>query len=479
MSKTRLLLPGLLALILVACQPTLPPCESRELVPPAILSSPANRSIIDTLRPSLSWQANLECSPQGYSFELASPSGTLQDITQDPSWSPSEDLTPATGYTWRVAAVAEDGTVGPYTNPSSFFTGPICQSNQSLGLQLDSPAAGTLVSSASPALEWSYTQQVCTPEDHSFAVRNELTGVTVLSGQMNGPGTGFSTPINYLEDCQLYRWWVVPTLNGQPADSYAYTTAGFVTNFTNSCPGGACDAASLTAPVPLTPPDGSLWTKPSPEISWQYDLPDCLTSLRFVAEIGPDPAFTPGSSANTELAGTSSLRFDPAAYLLEDCTPYYWRVSVLLPDGTAGPVSPIWQFTTDLAGECTDRSSASIRQDAVCREGPGTIYPISLYLSAGESVDLLARSEDSSWVMLRRPDGYGSCWLNATLIDGSPDLENLPDQPAPPPPLILQETPVVESGEDEPDTCVKPPHPDLQNNCWWWDEAACQWICIN
>ncbi len=27
--------------------------------------------------------------------------------------------------------------------------------------------------------------------------------------------------------------------------------------------------------------------------------------------------------------------------------------------------------------------------------------------------------------------------------------------------------------------CIQPPHPDLQNNCWWWDEAACQWICIN
>lgn len=32
---------------------------------------------------------------------------------------------------------------------------------------------------------------------------------------------------------------------------------------------------------------------------------------------------------------------------------------------------------------------------------------------------------------------------------------------------------------EEPDSCIQPPHPDPQNNCWWWDSAACQWICIN
>ena len=33
--------------------------------------------------------------------------------------------------------------------------------------------------------------------------------------------------------------------------------------------------------------------------------------------------------------------------------------------------------------------------------------------------------------------------------------------------------------EETDEGCVKPPHPDPQNNCWIWDADECKWECWN
>jgi hypothetical protein len=438
----QILLAFFLASVFVGCQNTNHPCQAAELLPPEITSGPAEGEIIATLRPSYAWRAANDCAVQGYQLEIGNQQQAIISNTATTSWAMNADLQEATRYSWKVAAVAPDGTVGPFSRSTTFFTGPTCSANQMMEISLDSPSSGQVVGQGSPELKWSYASyqqsSVCMPEGHRFVVQNQATGQVVLQGD-GGPHTSFSTPIQYLEDCQRYQWWVIPTMNGQPANSYGSKKASFSTDFGGLC--ASCDSLNLQAPVPLTPPDGAIWTQASPVITWEYDQPYCLNAFEFRAEISPDPAFTPPVTNTQFPAHEFSMMFDPAAYLLEDCTTYYWRVFALQSDAggsQVSQVSPTFSFITDFTGNCQDdvlgeKPGGKVARDSVCRGGPGTAYPIRLYLSGETQVDFLGRSEDSSWLVIRRPDGYGECWINASLLETTiQSIAGLPVKEAPP-----------------------------------------------
>ncbi len=324
---------------------------------------------------------------------------------------------------------------------------------------MDSPREGTMVSTASPALSWSYKNESCTPEGHGLVVQNQATGQTVLHGD-GGAYTSFQTSLDYLQDCQLYRWWVIPTLAGQAAPSYAFYTASFVSNFNNSCPDSACDASTLLPPSLVSPADGTIWTKPFPSLSWTYESTYCRYNVRFRTEVGPDPRFTQGTYSSAELSGTFDLGFDFAAYALEDCTNYYWRVTTLpSEDQSTGEsqISPTFSFFTDFKDTCRQKSSSTVNSDSFCRNGPGTLYPEALYLAQGLEVELIGRSQDSSWLIMRRLDGRGSCWINTSLLDTTISMADLLVQSAPP--LPVQITPLPNS-QPTAEVCIKPPHPN-------------------
>ena len=449
-------------------------CQASELLAPVIISGPIHGEIISNLRPTFSWRSANACSVAGFKIELGNDQTGMVASPSEATWTVNEDLAQATKYYWKVAAVARDGSIGPYSISNEFFTGPTCFANQSLEISLDSPQDGIIVTTASPALSWSYKNEICTPEGHGFTVQNQATGQTVLSGN-GGAYTSFQTSLDYLQDCQLYRWWVVPTLAGQPAQIHAFTTASFVTNFNNACPDSACNAATLSPPGLVSPADGSIWTKPYPSISWDFENTYCRNNVRFLAEVGSDPAFSAGSYAHVELPGTSDLGFDFAAYSLEDCTDYFWRVTSLLPDDPGETqVSNTFSFFTDLTDTCRKKSNSTVNSDSFCRNGPGTLYPKALYLAKGQEVELIGRSQDSTWLIMRRNDGKGSCWINASLLDTTISLADLLAQSAPPLPVQITPTP---KPTDE--VCVKPPHPNLEEGCWIWFPDKCQWECWN
>lgn len=474
----------ILVAVLAACGNTPPPCTADELLPPQVTSGPSEGEIIATLRPSFAWQLVNDCAVQGYQLEIGNEQQAIISNTATTSWAMNADLQEATRYSWKVAAVAPDGTVGPFSRSTTFFTGPTCSANQMMEISLDSPSSGQVVGLGSPELKWSYASyqqsSVCMPEGHRFVVQNQSTGQVVLQGD-GGPHTSFSTSIQYLEDCQRYQWWVIPTMDGQPANSYGSKKASFSSNFGGLC--ASCDSANLQAPVPLTPPDGAIWTQPSPVVTWGYDQPYCLDAFEFRAEISPDPSFAPPVTNTQFPAHEFSMMFDPAAYLLQDCTTYYWRVFALQSDAggsQVSQVSPTFSFITDFTGNCQDdvpgeKPGGKVARDSVCRGGPGTVYPIRLYLSGETQVDFLGRSEDSNWLVIRRPDGYGECWMSASLLETIVSFENLPVYAAPPLPVVELPTPKPEKE----DICIKPPHPDPENNCWIWFPDKCQWECWN
>jgi uncharacterized protein YraI len=451
-------------------------CQPVELLAPLIVSGPKYGEIISSLRPSFSWQSANDCSISAYQFEIGNDQTGLIANPTGTAWTVSTDLDQATKYYWKVAAVAADGSIGPYSISYEFFTGPTCVADQSLEISLDSPKNGSVITSASPVLSWSYKNESCVPEKNSFTVQNQATGQTALRGD-GGAYTSFQTSLDYLQDCQLYRWWVVPTLAGQPAQSYAFYTASFVTNFNNACPDSACDAATLSPPTLVSPADGAIWTNPSPSISWSFDNTFCRNNLRFLAEVGSDPGFSPGTFAYVELPGTSDLGFDFAAYALEDCTDYYWRVTTLLPDDQSTgetQASNTFSFFTNFTETCGKKSNSTINSDSFCRNGPGTLYPKTLYLGKGLEVELIGRSQDSSWLIMRRNDGKGSCWINASLVDTTILVTDLQAQSASPLPVQTIPTP-----QPTTEVCIKPPHPNPQDGCWIWFEEKCQWECWN
>jgi uncharacterized protein YraI len=51
-----------------------------------------------------------------------------------------------------------------------------------------------------------------------------------------------------------------------------------------------------------------------------------------------------------------------------------------------------------------------------CRRGPGTVYETVWYLPQGQTVPLVGRSQDSTWLVVERSDGLGQCWVSAGYL---------------------------------------------------------------
>src|ERR1051325_9813421 len=88
----------------------------------------------------------------------------------------------------------------------------------------------------------------------------------------------------------------------------------------------------------------------------------------------------------------------------------------LTPTPTTAPsLTPFPTFT--LVVIATPQLSVSV--DTICRTGPGTVYARVSILRASEIADVVGRSPDGNFWVIRNPDGTGDpCWIsaeNATL----------------------------------------------------------------
>lgn len=230
--------------------------------------------------------------------------------------------------------------------PAATPAAPACTDAQAWPVHLDSPAEGQVVSEDSPELHWTYDDR-CVPDAYAFAVLDGYPdGNTVLDGTTASPQPNFDTPLPFLQDCQVYYWWVKPIIGGEVIENEI--PGYFVTDFTGSCPGVPCILETLAAPVPLTPANGAAWTQVSPSVTWEYPYPACLSTVTFHIEIARDEQF-----ADLLVYGDNKgwMVFDPAAAQMQDCTTYYWHVAAAV-DGKLGPYSETFSFHTDFAGTC-------------------------------------------------------------------------------------------------------------------------------
>lgn len=81
----------------------------------------------------------------------------------------------------------------------------------------------------------------------------------------------------------------------------------------------------------------------------------------------------------------------------------------------------------------------TLLQNANCRSGPGTAYPITTSLLQGEEVTLEGRNSESTWWWILLSGGH--CWLSGITVEIEGDAGGLPVIAAPPPPATATNTP--------------------------------------
>ena len=92
--------------------------------------------------------------------------------------------------------------------------------------------------------------------------------------------------------------------------------------------------------------------------------------------------------------------------------------------------------------------SIELRQNANCREGPGTAYEVNDTLYAGEVYALEGRNDANNWFWVMKRSSSGHCWVSVVSVEIAGELDDVPvvqvaALPAPPPQEQPQEPPEV------------------------------------
>jgi hypothetical protein len=67
-----------------------------------------------------------------------------------------------------------------------------------------------------------------------------------------------------------------------------------------------------------------------------------------------------------------------------------------------------------------------VNEDAACRVGPGLIYDINAYLSAGAVPILLGQDRESTWWSVEEPTFNNECWVSSDVVSVQGDTDKLP-----------------------------------------------------
>lgn len=73
-------------------------------------------------------------------------------------------------------------------------------------------------------------------------------------------------------------------------------------------------------------------------------------------------------------------------------------------------------------------------QDANCRNGPGEVYAVIGYLLNGQSSTIVGRNLETTWWVIQRMDGGGTCWIWDGVVTISGDTHAVPVVEPPPTP---------------------------------------------
>ncbi len=302
-----------------------------------------------------------------------------------------------------------------------------------------SPGIGAIVEPGSARLSWAYSEE-CDPG--GFRIELSLEGdfaTHTIAGGGTLPAHSWS-PADPLEPGTRYYWHVAPM---------TLTTVGPYSPTRWFFTGPVCAREALARPDLLSPANDAVIESLTPTLSYSSDNRGACTPEAFQIDLATDPDFTDGSPWFQTTIPTWSVV--PAEPLL-DCTQYYWRVAPMI-SGEPGPFSETFTFFTNGGGSCVTIDEPTpiptvvipggiFNQNANCRSGPGTVYPVLRTFLAGEQVDLQGQSAFTpKWWWAQIPGTGQRCWASDTTLDLIGPVMDLPVIAAPPTPTPAISTP--------------------------------------
>lgn len=302
------------------------------------------------------------------------------------------------------------------------------------------PDIAAIVDPGSASMSWGYTTD-CSPEGFrvELSVDRDFADTSLFGG---GEISSHSwSPADPLEPGTQYYWRVAP-MTLATVGPYSPTRWFFT--------GPVCDREALARPDLLAPTDEAVITTLTPTLSYTSANRGTCTPQEFQIDLATDPDFSDGSPWFITTVPTWGVI--PSEPLL-DCTQYYWRVAPMMA-GEPGPFSDTRTFFTNSGGSCVTIDGLTpgptveipggiFNQNANCREGPGTIYPVVHTFLAGEQVELQGQSAvEPKWWWAQVPGTSLHCWASDATLDYIGPVGELPVIAAPSTPTPAVTTPL-------------------------------------
>lgn len=119
----------------------------------------------------------------------------------------------------------------------------------------------------------------------------------------------------------------------------------------------------------------------------------------------------PAGFVDTAIAETYSVAMSQT---MQVQTLYAGTQSVTPTNTRVPSVTPLPTFTPVVFGNAEVRALA----DVACREGPGSVYKQVFILRKGQFADLVGRSADGHYLVIRNPNKTNQlCWVDASMVE--------------------------------------------------------------
>jgi len=105
-----------------------------------------------------------------------------------------------------------------------------------------------------------------------------------------------------------------------------------------------------------------------------------------------------------------------------------------IPTQTETLSSTMTSMATITLTPTSEKALVSVSVDTNCRSGPGTIYDYIGALLVGEQAEVVGRSDDGQYWIIKNPDRDGECWLWAQYAEIMGQVAELPLYTQPPTP---------------------------------------------
>ena len=145
-------------------------------------------------------------------------------------------------------------------------------------------------------------------------------------------------------------------------------------------------------------------------------------------------AGTPTLSALEEADTTPSITIEPPPEPSSTPTQPPPTDTESPPTATVTPTST--KTSTSTPTETSEPPSLVVNEDTVCRTGPGLIYDIRTYINGDTEPILLGRNAENDWLSVEEPQFDAQCWVSASVVSLSGDIESLPEFTPEPTPTI-------------------------------------------